>query len=229
MVVANSNAGREYAVRQGFPTDTVVVPNGIDTERFSPQSARGNDLRRRWGIPDGHFLFGVVARLDPMKDHATFIKAAAVVAEAQSEVSFVCVGGGNELRVHELKETTRRYGLEGRLFWVGSYTDMPAVYSALDGCCLSSAFGEGFPNVLGEAMSCGVCCVTTDVGDASLVVGDLGVVVEPANPEALGKALLRLARLEERPGSDARERIRKTFSLEKMVADTEHYLCGLLE
>jgi glycosyltransferase involved in cell wall biosynthesis len=62
---------------------------------------------------------------------------------------------------------------------------MPAVYNALDILCSSSAYGEGFGNVIGEAMACGVPCVVTDVGDSAWIVENTGIVVPPQNPEAL--------------------------------------------
>ena len=108
---------------------------------------------------------------------------------------------------------------------------MPAVYNALDLLCLSSAYGEGFPNVLGEAMSCGVPCVTTDAGDAALVVGDTGLVAPRGDAPALAEALLRqLARLEHEPAdlsASCRERIGANFSLGRIVAATEALLAGL--
>jgi len=110
---------------------------------------------------------------------------------------------------------------------------MPAVYNALDLLCLSSAYGEGFPNVLGEAMACGVPCCATDVGDAALVLGDLGVAVPRREPETLAAGLAALLERLEREGEALRRacraRIVAHFSLERMVADTEALLLKLCD
>jgi glycosyltransferase involved in cell wall biosynthesis len=84
-----------------------------------------------------------------------------------------------------------------------------------------SSFGEGWPNVVGEAMACGVPCVVTDVGDACAIVGETGRVVPPADPEALARAWAELLAFPEEQrralGAAARERIAAYFSLEQVV------------
>jgi len=100
---------------------------------------------------------------------------------------------------------------------------MPAVYSAMTLLVSSSAFGEGFPNVVAEAMACGTPCVVTDVGDAALLVGTLGEVVPARDPEALAKGIARmLTRLRESPElrHEVRTSILRCFSVENMVAQT---------
>ncbi|EMK6845210.1 glycosyltransferase, partial [Vibrio cholerae] len=107
---------------------------------------------------------------------------------------------------------------------LGRRSDMPSVMSAFDVFVLSSAFGEAFPNVLNEAMACGTPCITTDVGDAALIVGDTGWVVPPKDPQALAKAMFEA--IEEKQDNPqawqarkkaCRERIVNNFSIEKMV------------
>jgi glycosyltransferase involved in cell wall biosynthesis len=102
---------------------------------------------------------------------------------------------------------------------------MPAIYSGLDLLCSSSSFSEGFSNVIGEAMACGVPCVVTDVGDSKLIVGETGKVVPPEDPAALASACLEslvLPASQRRAiGSEARKRIEENFSAEKMVASMQ--------
>ena len=234
-VIANSHAGRRNCLEQGItPSRCHVVPNGIDTVRCRPDRTLGLPLRQEWGAGEGRPLIGLVARLDPMKDHPTFLEAAARLAEALPEARFVCVGGGPRDYAAELRERAGALGLHDRLVWAGPRTDMPAVYNALDLLCLSSTFGEGFPNVLGEAMACGVPCVTTDVGDAALVVGETGEVVPKGDAEALAQGMLhQLARLEHKGDAlrtACRERVEANYSVERMVKETEallQNLCGV--
>ena len=232
LTIANSEAGRRDALARGFRADrTVVVPNGIYTARCQPDRTLGLDLRAAWGIGPGELLIGHVARLDPMKDHPNFLRAAALLAARRPGLRFVCVGGGPEGYAADLRAQADALGLADRLIWAGGRTDMPAVYNALDLLCLSSAYGEGFPNVLGEAMACGVPCCATDAGDAALVLGEAGVLVPKGDAEALSTGLAKLlARLEhEGQGlrTACRERILRNFGVERMVAATETLLAEL--
>lgn len=227
LIIVNSNAGRDYHFKHGFPEGKmVVVPNGIDTERFIPDTEARHRVRREWGIADNENLIGIIARLDPMKDHRIFLKAASLLAKGRDDVRFVCVGDGPEPYKSELKKLSHELGLEGKLIWAGTHQDMPAVYNAIDIVTSSSSFGEGFPNVIGEAMACGVPCVATDVGDSALIVGDAGVVVPPKNPERLASGLRALLEKGCADGGEkARSRIIEHFSLNSMVQMTEEILC----
>ena len=232
LVIANSQAGRRDCLARGFPeARSKVVPNGIDTARCQPDRALGLEVRAAWGIGPDEVLIGHVARLDPMKDHPNFLRAAALLSARRPETRFVCVGAGPEDYSSELRRQADGLGLAGRLVWAGGRTDMPAVYNALNLLCLSSAYGEGFPNVLGEAMSCGVPCCATDAGDAALVVGDAGALVSRRDPKALADGLEGLLERLEREGEGlrgaCRKRIATHFGVERMVADTEALLLRL--
>lgn len=233
LIIANSRAGAEQARLRGLPAaKLMVIPNGIDTARFFPDPAAGRVWRTHWGVAPGEDLVGVVARLDPMKDLPTFLGAAAIMREARPGSRFVVVGGGPADYAAGLKALGRELGLAGALTWAGPQTDMPGIMNALDLCVLPSAFGEGFPNVVGEAMACQVPCLVTEVGDAAWVVGEADLAVPPRQPEALAMAALSLlARTpEERAelGMRLRARVVERFSLEGMVAATERALAGVL-
>jgi glycosyltransferase involved in cell wall biosynthesis len=232
LVIANSATGRADALARGFaPGRTVVVPNGIDAARLTPDRALGAPLRAEWGAAEGRPLIGLVARLDPMKDHANFLRAAARLASERPDARFVCVGSGPAGYAAGLRAQAEGLGLAGRIVWAGTRHDMERVYNALDLLCLASAYGEGFPNVLGEAMACGVPCVATDAGDANTVIGDAGVLVPPGDAAALAQGLADMLGRLEREGTAlraaCRARIVENFSVERMVAATEALLLGL--
>jgi glycosyltransferase involved in cell wall biosynthesis len=226
VVVVNSQAGERHHERAGYhPRHWQVIPNGVDTTLFAPNQAAGSLLRAQWNIPAGERVIGLVGRLDPQKDHPSFLKAAALASQTFPSARFVCVGGGPAVYLSELKALAMELGLEERVIWTGARGDMPAVYNALDLLALSSAYGEGFPNVVAEAMACGVPCVVTEVGDAAQIVGNCGVSVPPGDPSALTEGLLRLLLLpdseRESHGGCARQRIQANFSLENMLARYE--------
>lgn len=221
LTIANSQAGSEMAVGEGYPRRRVtVVPNGIDTERFMPKSEAASALSSSGGP-----LIGVVARLDPMKDHENFLRAAALIRQERPDTHFVCIGGGPEKLRAKLQTLATKLGIADRVDWTGAVADMPAAYRTLDLCVLSSAYGEGFPNVIAEAMSCGIRCAVTDAGDAAAIVGKTGRVVPPRQPEALARAVLDLLdpeKTSEMP--DPRARIVTNFSMDQMIERTETVL-----
>jgi glycosyltransferase involved in cell wall biosynthesis len=158
------------------------------------------------------------------------LQAAASFARENSDARFVCVGDGPAGYRLRLTSFADSLGLADRVLWVGRIDDMKAAYNAFDIATLSSAFGEGFPNTVGEAMACGVPVAATDVGDVRAIIGDLGEVVVPKNPELLCAAWRRLRqRLVREPGlrKEGREGIVANYGLDTMVRRTEDILSQL--
>jgi glycosyltransferase involved in cell wall biosynthesis len=232
LVVANSFRGRDDAIELGFDrANLTVIHNGIDTEEFRPATDAGAKLRAEWGIAAGEKVVGLVARYEAKKDHGAFLRAAAIAARQQAALRFVCVGDAPAADRPDLEALARSLGLEDRIVWAGFRHDLSAVYGALDVATLTSSYGEGFPNVVAEAMACGVPCVATDVGDAAFILGGLGWVVPPRDPRALADAWM--AALAQEPASDLRtrrrRRIEESFNLDGMIDRTERALLALLE
>ena len=144
---------------------------------------------------------------------------------------FVCVGDGPEPYKSELFSLAHSLCLDDNLIWTGSRSDMPAVYNSLDIAC-SSSYGEGFPNVIGEAMACGIPCVVTDVGDSALIVGNTGIVVPARDYRELAAGILNMLARLNRHRSEISEQVRKrivdNFDLEIMITNTKLALDNLL-
>ncbi|MGZ8975783.1 glycosyltransferase [Methylomagnum sp.] len=224
-LISNSYSGRDYAIQDGFPPAKLkVVPNGIDTQRFRPDRAAGQPVRTAWGVGPDERLIGLVGRLDPMKGHPDFLRAVAELRGRHPGLRFVCVGDGAEAYRQSLHDLAGELGLNDGLIWAGTRTDMPAVYNALDIAVSSSAYGEGLPNMLGEAMACGLPCVVTRVGDSAWVVGDTGIVVPPENPAALAEGLEEMLRRLDRDSPAlslaARRRVEENLSVDSLVRGT---------
>ncbi|MDZ4287186.1 MAG: glycosyltransferase [Prosthecobacter sp.] len=219
LIIANSRAGRDYYIARGYPAARMeVVPNGIDAAKFSPAN----------GEHRGHGVFGSIGRLNPMKDHATFLQAAAVAVRARPDLRFIIAGEGDETYTRQLHALAENLGLTEKITWSGARQDMPAVYGTLDAVVSSSAFGEGFSNVLGEAMACGLPCIATDVGDSAWLINDPSRICPPGNAAALAHCMIALAALapEARDGLGARsrQRICDHFTVERMIARTAELL-----
>jgi glycosyltransferase involved in cell wall biosynthesis len=228
LAIANARTVRADAIRRGLPADRIaVVMNGIDADAMRADADAGRAMRRAWGLSNNHFVIGCAARLDPMKDHANLLQAAASFARENSDARFVCVGGGPAAYRLQLTALANSLGLADRVMWIRDIGDMKAAYNAFDIATLSSAFGEGFPNMVGEAMACGVPVAATDVGDVRLIIGELGEVVPPKDPDLLCAAWRRLRqRLTQDPGlrNGARDRIVANYSVDTMVRRTEDTL-----
>jgi glycosyltransferase involved in cell wall biosynthesis len=220
-IIANSEAGRTYAIQSGSRAKKLFhVPNAIDTAEFYPDEGARQRVRAEWKIQPGESVVGLVGRIDPMKGHETFLRAAALVSRGQECVRFVCVGSGRAGFTGNLHELASSLGIENRVLWLADRKDMRAVYNAFDVFCLASIYGEGFPNVLGEAMACSRRCVATDVGDARFVAGSAAVIVPPNDADALAAALQE--QLSGRRFSpEARERIVSLFSVDQLAGRTE--------
>jgi len=192
-----------------------VIPNGFDTSKFTRDIEGRQALREKWHVADDEILIGMVARFDPQKDHANFVAAAALVASRIPTARFALIGRGI-LKNPELAEHIARVGLSSRFVLEDQRSDIPAVMSALDVFCLSSRT-EGFPNVLGEAMACETPAVSTDAGDARMLIGDATLIAQVGNPAALATCILRAATLpaSERAelGRRQRSRIESEFNI----------------
>jgi glycosyltransferase involved in cell wall biosynthesis len=203
----------------------VVIPNGFDLSVFQPEPTARQSVRQELGIPAETLLIGLVGRFDPQKDHRNFVKAASQLQPCLPDVHFLLCGDKISWKNRKLVEWIELAGMRDRFHLLGLREDIAYLTAALDIATSASAFGEGFPNVIGEAMACGVPCVVTDVGDSAWIVGDTGRVVPPQNALALANAWQELIKLggEGRTamGQAARLRIMRRFSLDAIVAQYE--------
>jgi glycosyltransferase involved in cell wall biosynthesis len=198
----------------------VFIPNGFDLQAFHPIASAHIQLSRVLGISENSKIIGLIARFDPQKDINNFIKAAAIIRKKIPGVHFVLCGDNMLPSNPILADWIKLANIHDRIHLLGRRDDIPQIMAGLDIAALSSC-GEAFPLVLGEAMACGVPCVSTDVGDAALLVGETGKVVPPQNSEALSEAIIDLLYLPqnqiEELGKKARQRIEENFGLEQMV------------
>ena len=162
----------------------------------------------------------MVARYHPVKDHANLIAAAPKVLARHPDVRFVLVGASVDRKNVKITEQIKSLNITDSFDLMGEKGDVASLLPAFDVVVVPS-IGEAFSNVLGEAMACGIVCVTTDVGDGAWIVGDTGKVVPARDPERLGEAIVELLSLptERRRaiGAAARERIQYEFSMERMI------------
>lgn len=194
----------------------IVIPNGFDLDDFKPDAEARYSVRRELSIPDDAAIIGMVARFDPQKDHKNLINAAGVLCKSNKNIHFILCGDGITNDNKQLAKWIQEHNLQVNFHLLGRRADIARITTAFD-IASSSSYGEGFPNVVGEAMTCEVPCVVTNVGDSAYIVGDTGIVVPPKNPLAMAKAWEKLIKLpaEERKilGKLARKRIEDNFEI----------------
>jgi glycosyltransferase involved in cell wall biosynthesis len=217
-VVVNSQRGRlDHETLGYWPRAWADIPNGVDLGRFRVRRSERLVLRNHLGLSGDGPVVGLVARFHVMKDVDGFLKAAAAFGRSRPDARFVLCGAGFDAGNPALSSLIAELGLAGRIVCLGRRDDVEDIYSALDILTLCSTYGEGFPNVVCEAMACGVPCVVTDIGDSAAIVGDTGVVVPMRNSQALADAWASvLSRGAQALGDRARRRVESEFSLELM-------------
>jgi glycosyltransferase involved in cell wall biosynthesis len=230
-IVVGSEAARRAHAALGYDAGRmVVILNGFDVDVLRPDPAGRAAVRGELGIPDGALVVGTAARAHPDKDHDTLLAALDRVAGEDPRVHPVLCGDGVADGT-PLGDRVRARAWGGRARLLGMRPDVGRLMAGWDVAVCSSRT-EGFPNAVGEAMACGVPCVTTDVGDAAALVGDTGVVVPPRRPAALAEGMRSVLALDAAAraglGRRARARIVEEFSLQRMVAQYHDLYRGVL-
>jgi glycosyltransferase involved in cell wall biosynthesis len=222
LILSCSDAAKIIHIENGYDTNKfMVLPNGFELERFFPDEFARVRIRAQFGINNRTRIVGIVGRFHPQKNHIGFVKAASLVAKSVPDVRFFMIGDGLDKFNSELVETIKLVKLTDRVLLLGKRSDIPSLMTAFDVLVSASTFGEAFPNVLGEAMACGVPCVTTDVGDSAMIVGHTGLIVSPGNIEELSSAVIQVLNMSNRErqmlAAAARNRVEQLFDLPVVV------------
>ena len=221
-VLFNSVAGQQAHWALGYrPRAGLTIHNGFDLQTWRPDLQRRMDFRTEIGVTDSIFLVGLVARYHRIKDHRCFLAAAARIRSCSTAARFVLAGHGITWSNQALVADIEEFGLQDSVILLGSRSDMVGMMAGLD-CLVLTSTSEGFPNVIGEAMASGVPCVTTDAGDARLIVAETGRIVPIGDARGVADGVLALmagshqekAALAER----CRAQIADNFGIERALA-----------
>ena len=220
-IVCCAERARIAHIEKGYSARRcVVIPNGYHVPSENRSSFLRQGAREEVGFKDGEFVIGVVGRFDPLKDYQNFVRAAAMVASRYRAARFLMVGRGLDYTNRTLTRWIADSGFADRFVLIGEWRDVTPWLAASDAFCLSS-LKEGFPNAVCEAMAMQVPCLVTDAGDAAEIVGDTGIVVPPADSEALARGMVTLMRMpvaeRTRRGALARLRIAERYSIEAVA------------
>lgn len=217
-IVCAAQASLQSSAQAGYDSSKLmVIPNGFDVAGLRAHAGGGAAIRQQCGLDASHVVVGCLGRYNPAKDQANFVRAAGLLAARFDECRFLMVGRDVQHSNTELMAQIQATGFADRFVLLGERDDPAACLDAMDVFALSSCT-EGFPNVLGEAMAMGVPCVSTDVGDAAVLLGDAGLVVPARNAEALAEAMahwVQMPKAERQAlGRKGQERVQSQFSMD---------------
>ena len=232
-IIYNSREGKVQHEELGYSRRRgCVIPNGFDLDEWCPDASIRREVRREFGIPEETSLVGHSGRFHPKKDHPSLFEALNIVSEKDNSIRFLLIGRGVVYENPEILKIVGGDRFNGRCLLLGERQDVERIMKALDILVISSAWGEGFPNVLGEAMATGLCCVSTDVGESSIILGRTGIVVPPGDVCNLAKAIMDTAILSSEKkierGQQARARIAEHYSILAVSSLYEelYFQCG---
>lgn len=225
LAISNSEAGRQVCMaRRLKPQKLCVIPNGIDVDRNRREFRWRSEVRCELGIDASEFLVGCIGRIDPAKDQRTLLRAAPAVLTAIPKTTFLIMGHGDAVCIESLKRFATGLGIAQDVVWIPSRGDAERYFNALD-LLVSVSKTEGFPNVIAEAMACGVPVLCTPAGDSAAIVSDAESIVPFESPDVLAARIIAINQRLATIDHDAlRNRIIERYSIERMISVTERAL-----
>ena len=220
-----SKALKQRLIRERkIPEEKIsVIYNGVELDRYNPESLRSNGLRKSLDIEDDCAIVGTIGRLVYQKGFKYLIRAAKILHQKNKKIRFVFVGQGPE--ENALKHMAETYGISDICTFTGQRFDIPQLLSDFDIFVLPSVL-EGLPRVVIEAMAMGKPIVASDIDGVreELIHDRTGLMVPPRNSEALAEAIVHLINDKNKAnqlGSEARKSAIIRFDLKKTVNNIE--------
>lgn len=222
IVISCSINAKESHIKYGYnPKNIEVIPNGFELEKFFYIENAKYKLAEEFPIIKNKFIFSLVARYEILKDHKTCLEAMKIVKEKFTQNFILLLCGTNiNKKNKELMDLIKKNKLENNILLLDRRNDIPIIMSATD-IYISSSSGEGFSNVIGEAMACETPCVVTNVGDSAYIVGETGKVVERQEPQKLANEIITFIKSGEyiKNRKKCRKRIINKFKIEKIIEE----------
>lgn len=222
-IILNSKKAKKIYKKKGYNKKKFVfIPNGYDLSILKPDRLERERFRKKLRIKKNIIIIGNIARYDPKKDHANLIRAISLLKLKNHNFLFILVGRKVSKHNKELNSLIKKFQLSDKVKLIGQSKNIVQILNGIDIYVQSSSFGEGFPNVVAEAMSCGIPCVVTDVGDFSFIVGKTGYSIPPCDPKILGKTIEKAinqigTKQWNKKKYESRLRIKNNFNIKKMI------------
>lgn len=216
-IVCAAEASRQSHIAVGYDANKMlVVHNGFDFTWLKASVEERQSLREQCNFSDIDVVIGSLGRFHAVKHQQNFVHTAGLLATQHPHLRFLMIGRDLNWDNKQLVDWIVSTGFKDRFVLLGERKDAPQCLAAMDVFCLHSRT-EGFPNVLAEAMAMGLQCVSTDVGDAAMLLADTGVVVPKNNSPALAQGIQQLLEMDKdsrkKLGQRAKSRVEAEFSI----------------
>ncbi len=220
-IVSCSIAATEVHRKIGFDKKKLItIPNGFAINKFYNIKEAKAKLCKQFNISSEKKIFTLVGRWEILKDHENCLKALRILSERRDDFVLILCGTNITEENEKLLNMIEENKLKDKVLLLGRRDDVPEIMSATH-IYISSSSGEGFPNVIGEAMACETICVVTDVGDSAYIVGETGEIVPRKNPLLLAKAIEKVLNYSEEQKKNkrklARQRIVDNFEISNII------------
>ena len=216
-----SDAMAQLLISRGFDPQTMfAIYNGIDFTPVTPKLGREDYLRSvGLEVQDDTVVFGIAARLDPVKDMPTLIRGFSIAVKDHPNIRLLIAGEGEQRQM--LEALAAQTCPQGTVVFAGWVTDMDSFYHALDVNTLTS-ISETFPYAITEGARMRCATIASNVGGIPYIIehGVTGLLFEPQNAEALGACMTRLAEsraMREQLGENLYEKASHEFSIDATV------------
>ena len=221
LILSNSFSGIKEHLRLGYkPKEIKVIPNGFDLKSFTPNNKLGKLYRKELRLNQSDFVIGFVGKYNRIKGIEKFILTANIASIKFSNWKFVLIGRDLTYENKELVTSLKKYKICKNFRLLGERQDINKILCSLDVLSLTSS-SEGFPNVIGEAMSCGVPCVSTDVGDCKSIIGETGIISKNNKPQNIFNDWLSIHKMLKNDSSilkkSTRARIKKYYEINFII------------
>jgi len=219
-IISNANKSIQQLIKYGYKNNSfILIPNGFDTNYWKRDLNNRKIERNKLGINENEFVIGYVGRYHPMKNIIFLFESFYKLSIKNPTVKLIIVG--QNINHYNLKEKSIIDMIpENRVLIIDNKEDVKNYYHTFDLLILCSAWGEGFPNVLGEAMSCELCCISTPVGDTPDILKDVGYLVPINDVDTITDKVKECIDNPERLlklGRNARTKIKNEYSIEKTL------------
>lgn len=198
-----------------------IIPNGFDLTSFCPSPFDRLKIRNELKIDHASIIIGQVGRYHPQKNHLGFLKSIHLLNNEFPHIHFLLVGSDITPANTQINNFLCENNLTSVVHLLGLRHDIPSVMAALDILVSPSTNGEAFPNVIGEAMSCGVPCVVTNVGDSVEIIGNTGFVADAFDSSDIAEKIIKLIKLQPterlKLSNDARQRVILHYNISNVI------------